>query len=128
VAISARRTKILIIEDDRDVVDALCDLLQMEGYDVEYALNGQEGLEVLRRSAPPALILLDLMMPVKDGVQFREEQVADRELAAIPVVVMSAHPRGEKMTQAIGARAFLRKPVELEEILRIIVNVAGGHA
>lgn len=116
--------KILIVEDDRDVVEALSMLLRAHGYEVEYALNGREALETLKGNARPALILLDLMMPVMDGVQFREAQTADPDIAHIPVVVMSAHPKAKEIMESIRAQAYLKKPVEIESILQTVERIA----
>ena len=83
--------KILVLEDDESIRECTRDLLELNGYTVECARNGEEGIQVLRRSGGlPDLILLDLMMPVKDGFQFRLEQQQDPTLAHIPVVVLTA--------------------------------------
>jgi CheY-like chemotaxis protein len=63
------------------------------------------------------VILLDLMMPVMDGWQFRSEQMRDARLALIPVIVLSGAGRAAKMTLFPGAAAFLEKPVSLEDLL-----------
>jgi PAS domain S-box-containing protein len=112
--------KILIVEDDSDVVEALTQLLQTHGYEVESALNGREALDLLHHGKRPGLILLDLMMPVMDGMQFREAQTADRDLADIPVVVMSAHPKGKEIMRSIHAQGYLKKPVEIGAILETV--------
>jgi PAS domain S-box-containing protein len=116
--------KILIVEDDRDVVDALSELLKTHGYEVESALNGREALDLLHHGKRPGLILLDLMMPVMDGMQFREAQTADRNLADIPVVVMSAHPKGKEIMRSIRAQGYLKKPVEIGAILETVDRVS----
>src|SRR5262249_26330672 len=82
---------ILLVEDDGDTRDGITPVLEGVGYKVESVTNGQEALDQLRTStAPPCLILLDLMMPVMDGWQFRDEQQRDPFLSSIPVVVVSA--------------------------------------
>jgi PAS domain S-box-containing protein len=115
---------ILIVEDDRDVVEALSSLLQVHGYEVEFALNGREALDLLKSDLRPGLILLDLMMPVMDGMQFREAQVSDPALADIPVVVMSAHPKAREIMESIRAQAYLKKPVEIHSILETVERVS----
>ena len=83
---------VLLVEDDIDVREAVADTLDEAGYRVSPARNGQEALDMLRSGAvQPRVILLDLMMPVMDGWQFREEQLRDPALASIPVVALSAH-------------------------------------
>jgi CheY-like chemotaxis protein len=83
--------KILVVEDERGQREALAEVLSRLGYEVQCAANGSEALELMRHSESlPGLILLDLMMPVMDGWQFRAEQRKDRILADVPVVVLSA--------------------------------------
>jgi CheY-like chemotaxis protein len=89
--------------------------LELEGFQVEVAANGRQALERLTAGMHPCVILLDLMMPVMDGWQFRREQVRDRELAEIPVIVVSA--AGRDRIAEIDANAYLTKPVDLEQLL-----------
>jgi CheY-like chemotaxis protein len=111
---------VLIIEDDLDIRDALGQILEEEGYAVATAANGQEALDQLRSGPPPRLILLDLMMPVMNGWQFRAEQRQDPALAAIPVVVISADTNiGDKATQ-LGVREYFRKPIEITGLLEML--------
>jgi len=81
---------VLVIEDDEATREAVTLLLTSEGCDVLTAANGRAALEVLRNGARPDLIVLDLMMPVMDGWQFRAEQKRDPALSKIPVLVISA--------------------------------------
>ena len=89
--------------------------LELEGFQVELAANGRQALDRLTAGMHPCVILLDLMMPVMDGWQFRREQVRDRELADIPVIVVSA--AGRERIAEIDANAYLTKPVDLEQLL-----------
>ncbi len=89
--------------------------LELEGYQVEVAANGRQALERLTAGMQPCVILLDLMMPVMDGWQFRREQVRSPELAEIPVIVVSA--AGRDRIAEIDANAYLTKPVDLEQLL-----------
>ncbi len=111
---------ILIVEDDANIRDALATILEMEGYTVSGAANGQEALNYLRQTQPPRLILLDLMMPVMDGWQFRHEQRQDPKLAAIPIVVVSAAGAVQQQAAALGANGYLQKPVEVDELLTAV--------
>ena len=81
---------VLVVEDDRLAREALCAILQGAGYAARGAADGAEALGALRRGALPDLILLDLMMPVLDGWQFRREQLRDPGLAGVPVVICSS--------------------------------------
>ncbi|MCY1014963.1 response regulator [Pyxidicoccus sp. MSG2] len=110
--------RILVVEDDVYIRDSIRELLEDEGHTVVCAENGAQAfaeLETMRHS--PDLILLDLMMPVKDGFQFRTEQRADARFAHIPVVVMSADPHLESRRSVLDARAYLRKPVDIDLLL-----------
>jgi CheY-like chemotaxis protein len=107
---------ILLVEDDEIVRRAIQMVLEWEGYQVDCATNGQEALDFLRQGSRPALILLDVMMPVLDGGQFRSEQKRDPALAAIPVIVVSA----ASFAASIEADSFVRKPFEVEELLHAI--------
>lgn len=82
---------IMVVEDDADVLDVIALTLEDHGYSVLVAANGRQALDKLRAAEHrPALILLDLMMPVMDGRQFREAQRRDPALADVPVVLLSA--------------------------------------
>jgi CheY-like chemotaxis protein len=111
------RQRIMVIEDDPDFREALIACLEQERYDVVAATDGRAGLELLKWGVVPRVILLDLMMPVMDGWEFRRHQLADTALASIPVIVMSADPRASRLSQCGGVHAVLVKPVDWE-ILR----------
>jgi two-component system cell cycle sensor histidine kinase/response regulator CckA len=109
---------LLVVEDDADIRDALDGLLSTEGFRVAGCCNGREALDWLHTSFKPDLILLDLMMPVMDGWQFRVAQKHDPELATIPVVALSADATAK--AAAIDADAYLRKPVDYETLIDTI--------
>ncbi|HEX4446364.1 MAG TPA: response regulator [Polyangiaceae bacterium] len=109
---------LLVIEDDSDIREALDGLLSMEGFRVTGCSNGREALEWLRISPKPDLILLDLMMPVMDGWQFRVAQKDDPELATIPVLALSADSTAK--AAAIDAEAYLKKPVDYDTLIATI--------
>jgi CheY-like chemotaxis protein len=110
-------TTVLVVEDDFDLCDALVPILEYEGHRVVSAANGREALDRLQTMPRPSVILLDLMMPVMDGEQFRAEQLRDPSLASIPVVVLSAHAQAEERAARIGAVACLRKPLDIDVLL-----------
>jgi CheY-like chemotaxis protein len=119
---AARSCTVLLVEDDIDVREAVTDTLQDAGYRVMAARHGQEALELLRNGGPrPCLILLDLMMPVMDGWQFRDLQSKDPALADIPVVALSAHGG----LHALGAADHLRKPVQLRALMDVVARFCG---
>jgi CheY-like chemotaxis protein len=113
---SSVQNHILIVEDDVDLREAICDVLTESEYQVTGASDGKEALDLLRApGAPrPCAILLDLMMPVMSGYEFRDAQKADPALADIPVVVMSARWSGK---DEIDADEFIPKPIEVDRVL-----------
>lgn len=114
--------KVLVVEDDPGLRETMVELLALEGFATEQAENGSAALRILQRErVRPDLILLDLTMPVMNGWTFREAQLADPELASIPVVVMSAQDHG-----GIEAHAKLRKPFDVDDVLRAISSVSAG--
>ena len=109
---------ILVVDDDEMIQESIREVLADEGYQVVLAQNGQEALARLRNGDRPSLILLDLMMPVMDGWQFRAEQKRDPRLSAIPVVVITA--AGSAVKGSIDADEFMTKPVRLEDLLSVV--------
>jgi CheY-like chemotaxis protein len=109
------RPTVFIVEDDVDTREMLGRFLELEGYHVESAANGKLALERLDAGMPACVILLDLMMPVMDGWQFRREQARHAALADIPVIIVSA--AGRDRIQQIDADAYLLKPIDLDELL-----------
>jgi CheY-like chemotaxis protein len=119
------KSSVLVVEDDVDVREALVVFLQGEGYDVVEAEHGQEALQRLRSGPRIGLILLDLMMPVMNGWQFREAQTKDPSLAEIPVVIVTADHGAVKKAAAAGAAGCLLKPVELGDVLDYVGRYCG---
>ena len=111
---------VLIVEDDNDTREMLGRFLELEGYKVETAENGKRALERLGSGVGACVILLDLMMPVMDGWQFRQAQIRDASLADIPVIVVSA--AGRERLEKIQADAYLSKPVDLDELLGCVTQ------
>ncbi len=118
--------RVLVVDDDDDIRDAIKDLLQDDGYQVESARNGVEALEHLRaRSARPSVILLDVMMPIMDGVAFRAAQERDPELRDIPVVIFSAHRDVARLADRLHVAAHLEKPLTARSLLDVVARVVG---
>jgi CheY-like chemotaxis protein len=113
---------ILVVDDDADIRDSLREVLEDEGYKVECVSNGREALDYLKSTreagAPrPCVILLDLMMPVMDGWQFRREQKQDPAIADIPLVVITATG---KRPVLIDAAELVMKPLDLNRLFEAI--------
>ena len=115
---------ILIIEDDADIRQTLALLLQDQGYQVYEAENGSVALALLEDIPHPCIILLDLFMPIMDGVEFLSllRVIPNRVIATLPVVVVSAAPPdGEIVKTAVqNASGFIKKPFELDGLLAMI--------
>ena len=118
--------RLLVVEDDETILASLSDLLRDEGATLVTAANGRDALALLRVSEPPDLILLDLMMPVMDGWEFRIAQRADRALAGIPIIAVSADSSAK--ARAIAADAYLRKPIDLAGLVTSIRSVIDSRS
>jgi CheY-like chemotaxis protein len=112
---------ILIVEDDEDIRDAVQDLLERRGYVVVAAGDGRQALARLRALVTlPAVILLDLTMPIMSGWEFLAEQARDPAIAGVPVVVMSAVPNLDEQPGASEWAGILKKPVAAGVLLETI--------
>ena len=109
---------VLIVEDDEDLRDMMAQMLTIEGFHATTVANGREALDYLHTASPPHVILLDLMMPVMDGWEFRRRQQADRDLARVPVIVLSALDQAR--AAIIDATAFLKKPLDFDLLLALV--------
>ena len=110
---------ILVVEDHADLRDMLAVLLESEGYNVRTATNGAEALQRLDESLP-ALILLDLMMPVMTGDEFRQRQLANPRYRNVPVICMTAAHDGRTRAERIHADEYFQKPLDFEQLLTVV--------
>lgn len=118
-----RLAPILLVEDDDDARMVLASALDEEGFCVEEAANGREALDRLRSGgARPRLILLDLMMPVMDGWEFRAALRQDPALAEIPIVVLTAVPQTTRAAESLEVADILTKPIDLPHLFDTVVN------
>jgi CheY-like chemotaxis protein len=108
--------KLLIVDDDDGARTALGDILDFEGYQVASCANGKEALEYLHNQPLPALIILDLQMPVMNGWQFCRERSKDASLAAVPVVVITAF----QSPGALDVAAIVTKPIDIKRLLNLV--------
>jgi CheY-like chemotaxis protein len=109
---------VLIVEDDADLRDMMAQLLSLEGLNAATVANGREALEYLHEAGRPDVILLDLMMPVMDGWEFRRRQQADPSLSSVPVIVLSALDPARAAD--VNANAFLKKPLDFDRLLALV--------
>jgi CheY-like chemotaxis protein len=114
------KAKILLADDDAEVLAALSAALASEGYEVSVAQNGREAIERLREERVD-LALLDLMMPVKDGWDAFERLTAINPL--LQVIVITARPDQYPLAAAAGVAALMEKPLELSLLLRTIEDL-----
>ena len=118
--------RILLVEDDFDIGEALGELLRDLGHSVELATNGAHALERLRANGSGNgsdkydVILLDLMMPVMDGYEFRRLQLAEARFARIPVVIISADTKAASRLDELRPTALLGKPVPIDKLTALI--------
>jgi len=116
---------ILVVEDHADLREMLVVLLEGEGFSVKTAINGAEALNCLAVSRP-SLILLDLMMPVMTGDEFRQRQLADPRYRDVPVICMTAAHDGRARAERIRADAYLQKPLDYDQLLTVVRDRAGS--
>ncbi|OFZ55759.1 MAG: hypothetical protein A2428_03685 [Bdellovibrionales bacterium RIFOXYC1_FULL_54_43] len=121
----SRCESILIVEDDTAIRETIQLLLESEGYNVVTATNGREAIEILHSQSQDhtCLVLLDLMMAVMSGWEFLELRKTDVALAPIPVIVVSAV--ADQKVKAAGATGFIKKPVDLDVLLKIVKQYCG---
>lgn len=116
------RPLVLVVDDDPDILEAICDILEAEGYDVARARHGEEAL-VRVEARRPAVILLDLMMPVMDGVAFAQALRLRPAVKDVPIVVISADGNPQRAA-AVGASGYLAKPFDIEALLAQVAGIA----
>ena len=111
----------MVVEDDRAIRNILVELLEDNNYQAVGAANGQIAIDTLRAAhAKPCLILLDVMMPVMDGWEFRDIQRQDPALSTVPVIVFTAHASIKDVTRRMGVDTVLRKPVDLDDVMSVV--------
>ena len=112
---------VLVVEDDELIRDSLVEFLDEQGYQATGAVDGLDALGRLRSGGPlPCVIVLDLMMPNMDGKSFRQEQLRDPRLAAIPVIVLSAYRDVAKNAAELAVEHYLAKPLKLPVLLELV--------
>ncbi|MDQ5857026.1 MAG: response regulator [Acidobacteriota bacterium] len=116
------RPTVLVVDDDKDLLNVLREVIEEEGYRVLTAQNGEVALELLRSGEDPCMILLDLKMPGMDGHEFRRRQLAEPRFAAIPVVGFTGLENGEEVAHQLTLASVLRKPVHLHHLLETVAH------
>jgi CheY-like chemotaxis protein len=119
---------VLVIDDDRDIREAIHDLLAVEGYDTAEARDGGAGLAYLRAHPPPGVILLDWNMAPVNGAHFMSEFSRDPTLASIPIVLLTADARAQANARAHGLSILVTKPIDVELLLAIAARYCDARA
>jgi CheY-like chemotaxis protein len=119
--------RVLLVEDDASSSEAMRDLLEMAGHHVDCVGNGREALDRLHQDSAYCIILLDVMMPVMNGYEFRDAQLKDPQLASIPVIVLTADGRAREKARRLRSNQFFQKPFSPPELLRAIESLCGGR-
>jgi CheY-like chemotaxis protein len=117
---AVREPLVMVVDDDDDIRETLAGLLEDEGYGVAAFPTGKHALDALKGGLLPRVILLDLMMPVMDGAEFRREQLADPALAAIPVILITA--AGLEPICRADYSEVLRKPLKIDRVLQVVAE------
>jgi CheY-like chemotaxis protein len=113
-------SEILIVEDDPSVLATISLLLELEGHHVRTAINGAEGLALLREKYPDVTIT-DIEMPILDGPGMALRMLAENHgLEKVPIVIVSAFPNIQKTADAVGTPYYISKPFEIDDLLKIV--------
>ena len=122
----SRSKRILVADDEPNIVTALEFLLTRGGYEVQVARNGEEALRLIERD-PPDLVLLDVMMPLRSGYEVCERIRSRAEWRAVKIVMLSAKGRDAEVSRGlgIGADLYVTKPFSTRELMRRIGELLG---
>lgn len=121
----ATATTVLVVEDDDEVRASYVTVLEQEGYEVIAVGDGEQGL-LAAATRRPDVILLDLMMPEMDGFTFRQRQQQAPDIAAVPVVVVTAYG-SPSLAVGMGAAAFVQKPPSVNDLIVAIGRAVSTH-
>ncbi len=108
--------KVLIVDDDAAMRESMADVLRDEGHRVLVARDGREGIAVLRGDGEISVVLLDVMMPVMNGLEFLAEKIRDPGIAEVPVMLMTAHQQHTR--EVVGVTTIFTKPFDVRALLR----------
>ena len=120
IRITVKRPRVLVVDDDPSIREMLSDFLAMEGYAVETAADGDEGLRAVEESNP-SLVVLDMRMPVLDGWGFARK-LRERGIK-LPILVVTASQSPRLWAEEIGADGYLAKPFDLVDLLNAIEQI-----
>ena len=112
------KKKILIVDDERDIVKGLTIRLQSHGYEVVTAFDGAQGVFIAHKESPD-LVLLDIRMPAEDGFSVAQQLRKSTDTLHIPIIFLTGSPEknSEQRAEQLGARFYIKKPYDPEELL-----------
>lgn len=113
--------KVLVVDDNTDILNSIQDLLELEGYEVITTPQGEEAARLAKENKPD-IILLDLLLSGKDGSTICRELKENKDTKSIPVVMISAHPSAKQYALGTGANDFLAKPFQVKMLLDILTK------
>jgi CheY-like chemotaxis protein len=113
------RKRVLVVDDDPEIVTFLATLLELEGIESQVATSANAALAMVDRAGAPELVLLDIAMPDRDGLDLFRAVKRDPRTRDVPVFVVSARPGKDVVERALaaGAEEFIRKPFENQELI-----------
>ncbi|HEX8221258.1 MAG TPA: response regulator [Chloroflexia bacterium] len=117
------RGPILVIDDEPEILQTVATILEFEGYEVERAANGREGLDCIERTHP-SLVLLDMRMPVLNGWDFA--RILKEKGVHLPIVVMTAAQDARRWAQEVGASGYIAKPFDVDDLLTTVGSLVGA--
>lgn len=119
--------KVVLIEDERNIIEAISFILTRDGWDVKTHSNGHDAVDAVRDRRPD-LVILDVMLPGKSGFDILQEIRADPELGATPVLMLTARgqDRDREMARRAGASRFMTKPFANAEVLEAVRDLVGA--
>jgi CheY-like chemotaxis protein len=117
---------VLVIEDDEDIREIVCELLDARGFDVVAAHTARLGMSILQSGLRPAVILLDIRMAGFNGIDFRRAQLAEASLRPIPVVAMTGVPGILDDHPELAWTAVIRKPIVIDELVACVTAALGA--
>jgi len=110
---------VLVVDDDLHLTEIISDVLEAEGHTARKASNGLEALDLIKERKP-AIILLDLMMPVMNGWELADRLRSNPDWADIPVVVITATYQADRKQQVAGAKAVITKPFDIDQLVNAV--------
>jgi CheY-like chemotaxis protein len=119
--------RLLVVDDDDDIREALASIIRQEGYAVDEAPDGRAALHYLRTSPVlPCIVLLDLMMPIMNGWDLVHEISKDQNLKSLPIVLVTADARGASSDPRTKDLPIMSKPLDLGKLMRFVEDYCGA--